>query len=104
MKKISFTPISGRLVLKKIEKDELSEGGIVIPDAMRDVHGKHEAAWATVVAVGPGMDEHRDLPNGGMECKVGDLVTYPAAQGFSFKIEGEEFMSIYEKFILGIVS
>lgn len=103
MKKISFKPISGKLILKKIDKSEHSAGGIIIPDIVRESYSKNESALAEVLAVGPGMDENRFHPNGGMECRVGDQVVYPSNQGFSFKIDNQEFLSLYENFVQAVI-
>ena len=103
MKKLIFKPISGRLILTKIEKDELSSGGIVIPDTLREANAKGEASAGYVVSVGPGRDENRHLPDGGMECKVGDLVFYPSFQGYNFSLCGRKYLSIYESFCVAVI-
>ena len=100
MTEINFKPISARLIIKKILKDEKTAGGIFIPDVIRDSYNKGELAMGKVVAVGPGTDERRHLPDGGMECKVGDTVGYRSNEGFTFKLGGQEYLSIYESKIL----
>ncbi len=103
MKKVTFKPISSKLIVKRLEKEALSEGGIVIPDNLRDSYRKLEASFARVIACGPGRDELRHLDKGGMECSPGDLIMIPAHEGLSFKLDGEEFLSIYENLVLAIV-
>jgi len=103
MKKIKFMPISSKVILKKIEKEEFTEGGIVVPENLRDSYRKNEASVAKVLAVGPGLDEFRRFPNGGMDSRVGDIVLYSSYEGLTFKLEGQEFLSISEKFIIAKV-
>src|ERR1035437_3920510 len=102
MKKVKFTPISAKLVLERIEKNELSDGGIVIPENVRSSFRKGEAETARVLAVGPGLDEYHSI-GGGMECQVNDIVLIQSNEGLNFSVNGKRYLSLYERFVLAIV-
>lgn len=101
MKVPKFKPISGKVILKKELKAEYSPGGIAIPEVCRGSYNPKESAIGTIVAVGPGLDEHRHF-GGGMETNIGDKVLFSAHEGLSFKVGGTEYTSIYERNIYAI--
>ena len=91
-----FNPIGEKVVLKQVEKDGQTAGGVIIPDTTHEGsrHGE-------ILAVGPG----RLLENGQrghMQCKVGDIVVYPKV-GNTFEAEGEEYMIVREIDLLTIL-
>lgn len=89
-------PLADRVVLKPIEAEEKTKGGIVLPDTAKDKPQEGE-----VIAVGPG----RILDNGtklAPEVKVGDRVIYSKYSGTEVKVEGEEYLIIRESDILAI--
>jgi len=89
-------PLSDRIVLKPIEAEEKTKGGIVLPDTAKDKPQEGE-----VVAVGPG----KILDNGTRltpEVKVGDHVIYSKYSGTEVKIDGEEYLIVRESDVLAI--
>ena len=96
-KRKTFEPLGDRVVIKAIEKEEVSRGGLVIPDTAKEKPQEGE-----VVAVGPGRlnDEGKRLP---MELKVGDRVLYAKYAGTEVKEVDEEFLVLRETDILAKV-
>jgi chaperonin GroES len=89
-------PLSDRVVLKPIQAEEKTKGGIVLPDTAKDKPQEGE-----VIAVGPG----RILENGAQlepTVKVGDRVIYSKYSGTEIKINGEEYLIVRESDILAI--
>ncbi|HHT86028.1 MAG: co-chaperone GroES [Bacillota bacterium] len=89
-------PLSDRVVLKPIQAEEKTKGGIVLPDTAKDKPQEGE-----VIAVGPG----RILENGTKlepTVKVGDRVIYSKYSGTEIKIDGEEYLIVRESDILAI--
>ena len=89
-------PLSDRIVLKPIEAEEKTKGGIVLPDTAKDKPQEGE-----VVAVGPGkiLDNVTRLTP---EVKVGDHVIYSKYSGTEVKIDGEEYLIVRESDVLAI--
>ena len=90
-------PLGDRIVVKAIEADEKTSGGIVLPDS-----AKERPQTGEVPAVGPG----KTLDNGtvaAMEVKVGDKVVYSKYGGTEIKVEGQEVIILRQDDILGIV-
>jgi len=82
------------VVIKPTEREEVSAGGILLPDTAQEKPQEGE-----VIAVGPGRtaDDGKRIE---MESKVGDLVVYARYAGSDFKEEGEEFLILRETEIL----
>ena len=94
----TFQPFGDRVVIKPIEREEVSSGGILLPDTAQE-----KPQEGNVVAVGPGRtaDDGKRIT---MESKVGDLVVYPRYVGSEFKEEGEEYLILKEGDILAKLS
>ena len=91
-----FLPIADKVIIKKIENEGQTSGGVIIPDTTQE-GSRH----AEVIAVGPG----RILENGErteMQCIVGDTVVFPKV-GNIIEVEGEEFYVVREIDILTIL-
>lgn len=91
-----YKPLADRVILKPVQAEEMTKGGIVLPDTAKDKPQEGE-----VVAVGPG----RILDNGtkvASELKVGDRVIYSKYSGSEVKIEGEEYLIIRESDVLAV--
>ncbi|HEY9869377.1 MAG TPA: co-chaperone GroES [Candidatus Obscuribacterales bacterium] len=95
--KIRLKPLADRVVIKKLEAEEKTSGGIVIPDTAKEKPQKGE-----VLAAGPGrLDENgKRLP---MEVKAGDKVLFAKYSGTDVKIDGEEYVIMAERDILAVV-
>ena len=89
-------PLSDHVVLKPVEAEEKTKGGIVLPDTAKDRPQEGE-----VVAVGPGkvLEYGTRLTP---EVKVGDRVIYSKYSGTEVKIDGEEYLIVRESDILAI--
>ena len=88
-------PLGDRLVVKPIEREEVTKGGIVLPDT-----AKEKPQEGKVIAVGPGRlsdDGKQRIP---MEVKVGDVVVYTKYGGTEIKIDDEELIILRESDIL----
>jgi chaperonin GroES len=87
-------PLADRLVVKPIQKEEMTKGGIIIPDTVKEKPQEGE-----VVAVGPGKitDDGKRID---MEIKVGDRVIYSKYGGSEIKIDNVEMIILRESDIL----
>ncbi len=90
-------PLHDRVLVKRVEDEQVSRGGIIIPDT-----AKEKPVRGRVVAVGNG----RTLKNGDLRAlavKEGDLVLYSKYAGTEVKIEGDEHLIMREDDILGVL-
>ena len=94
---MKFRPLHDRVVVKRIEAEGKTTGGIIIPDT-----AKEKPSQGEIVAVGPGgRDEAgRVIP---IDLEVGDLVLFGKWSGTEVKIDGEDLLIMKESDILGIV-
>jgi len=91
---VKLQPLGDRVVVKPIEGEEVTKGGIVLPDT-----AKEKPQEGKVLAVGPGRLSE-DGKRIAMDVKVGDVVLYIKYGGTEVKIEGEELMVLRESDIL----
>ena len=93
---MKIRPLHDRVVVKRMEEERTSAGGIVIPDSATEKPSKGE-----VLAVGNGKvnDSGEVLP---MEVKVGDHILFGKYSGTEIKIDGEEVLIMREEDILGV--
>ena len=91
---IKLEPLADRLVVKPIEREEVTKSGIVLPDTV-----KEKPQEGKVLAVGPGRLSE-DGKRIAMDIKVGDIVLYAKYGGTEVKIEDEELMILRESDIL----
>jgi len=91
---VKLQPLADRLVVRPIEREEVTKGGIVLPDTAKEKPQEGE-----VLAVGPGRlsDDGKRIA---MEVKVGDRVIYAKYGGTEIKIEDEELVILRESDIL----
>lgn len=90
-------PLGDRVLVKRIEEEEVKKGGIIIPDT-----AKEKPQRGKVIAVGNGRvgDDGKRIP---MEVKTGDEVLFGKYSGSEVKIDGEEHLILREEDILGIL-
>ncbi len=93
---IKIKPLADRLVVKPIEREEVTKGGIVLPDTVKEKPQEGE-----VLAVGPGRLSE-DGKRIAMDVKVGDIVIYSKYGGTEYKIDDEEVIILRESDILAI--
>jgi chaperonin GroES len=98
MARPKFRPLHDRVVVKRIEAEEKSKGGIIIPDSAKEKPQEGE-----IVAVGPGgRDENGKLIVMGV--KAGDRVLFGKWSGTEVKLDGEELLIMKESDIMGVVA
>ena len=97
MAKTKFRPLHDRVVVKRIDAEEKSKGGIIIPDT-----AKEKPSQGQVVAVGPGgRDESGKVIT--PDVKAGDKVLFGKWSGTEVKIDGTEYLIMKESDIMGII-
>ncbi|MGQ9508825.1 MAG: co-chaperone GroES [Thermodesulfobacteriota bacterium] len=94
---MKIRPLQDRVIVKRIEEEERTKGGIIIPDS-----AKEKPQEGKVIAVGKGKmtEDGKLIP---LDVKVGDRVLFGKYAGTEVKIEGEEHLIMREEDILGII-
>ena len=94
---MKFRPLHDRVVVKRIEAEEKSIGGIILPDT-----AKEKPQQGEVIAVGPGgRDEAGKLIP--IDVQVGDRVLFGKWSGTEVKIDGDEYLIMKESDIMGVL-
>jgi chaperonin GroES len=97
MAKLKFRPLHDRVVVKRIDAEAKTKGGIIIPDTVKEKPQEGE-----VVAVGPGgRDEAGKLIP--IDLKVGDRVLFGKWSGTEVKLDGDELLIMKESDIMGVI-
>ena len=97
MAKTKFRPLHDRVVVRRIDAEEKTKGGIIIPDTAKEKPQEGE-----VIAVGPGgRDESGKLTP--MDVKAGDRVLFGKWSGTEVKLDGEDFLIMKESDIMGVI-
>ncbi|MBO6744735.1 MAG: co-chaperone GroES [Roseitalea sp.] len=98
MAEMNFRPLHDRVVVRRVESEEKTAGGIIIPDTAKEKPQEGE-----VVAVGPGgRDDDGDLI--AMDVKAGDRVLFGKWSGTEVKLNGEDLLIMKESDIMGVLS
>jgi chaperonin GroES len=98
MAKTKFRPLHDRVVVRRIEAEEKTKGGIIIPDTAKEKPQEGE-----VIAVGPGgRDESGKLI--APELKAGDRVLFGKWSGTEVKLDGEDLLIMKESDIMGVIA
>jgi chaperonin GroES len=98
MAKLKFRPLHDRVVVKRIDAEEKSAGGIIIPDTVKEKPSQGE-----IVAVGPGgRDESGKLVP--LDLKTGDRVLFGKWSGTEVKLDGEDLLIMKESDIMGVIA
>ena len=94
---MKFRPLHDRVVLKRIEQEEKTAGGIIIPDTAQEKPMEGE-----VVATGPGArgEDGKIHP---LDVKTGDRVLFGKWSGTEVKIDGEELVILKESDVMGVI-
>jgi len=90
-------PLADRVVVKKLDAEDKTSGGIVLPDT-----AKEKPQQAEVLAVGPGKIDEKGARQP-MEVKVGDKVLFAKYSGTEVKIESVEYIILSERDILAVI-
>src|SRR5262245_26206065 len=94
---MKFRPLHDRVVVRRIDAEEKSAGGIIIPDT-----AKEKPSQGEVIAVGPGgRDEHGKLIP--IDVKAGDIILFGKWSGTEVKIDGVEYLIMKESDIMGVL-
>jgi chaperonin GroES len=95
---MGFRPLHDRVLVRRVEAEEKTAGGIIIPDT-----AKEKPQEGRVLAVGTGrtLDNGTKLP---MDVKPGDKIIYSKYSGSEIKLDGKEYLIISEKDVLAIVT
>ena len=94
---MKFRPLHDRVVVRRLEGEEKTKGGIIIPDTVKEKPQEGE-----VVAIGPGArDESGKLVP--LDLKVGDVVLFGKWSGSEIKIDGKELLIMKESDVMGVI-
>ena len=97
MEKTKFRPLHDRVVVRRVDSEEKTAGGIIIPDTAKEKPSEGE-----VVAVGPGArDESGKIV--ALDVKKGDRILFGKWSGTEVKVDGQDLLIMKESDILGIV-
>ncbi len=94
---MKIRPLHDRIIVKRVEEEERTKGGIIIPDTAKE---KPMEGKVTAVGKGKVMDDGKIQP---LDVKVGDRVLFGKYAGTEIKIEGEEHLIMREDDILGVI-
>jgi len=95
---MSFRPLHDRVVVRRLDSEEKSKGGIIIPDT-----AKEKPSEGVVVAVGPGTrDDSGKIV--APDVKAGDRILFGKWSGTEVKLDGEELLIMKESDIMGVIA
>ena len=94
---MAFRPLGDRVLVKRVEEEEKTKGGIIIPDTAKEKPQEGE-----VVAVGPGArdDSGKIQP---LDVKAGDRILFGKYSGQNVKVDGDEYLVMREEDIMGVL-
>jgi chaperonin GroES len=94
---MKIRPLNDRILVKRLEEEEKTAGGIIIPDS-----AKEKPAEGEIVSVGPGkMNDSGDRV--AMDVKAGDRVLFSKYGGTDVKLDGDDYLIMREDDILGVI-
>ena len=95
---MAFRPLGDRVLVKRVEEEEKTKGGIIIPDTAKEKPQEGE-----VIAVGPGArdDNGKIQP---LDVKTGDRILFGKWSGTEVKLDGQDLLIMKESDILGVVA
>ena len=95
---MAFRPLGDRVLVKRVEEESKTKGGIIIPDTAKEKPQEGE-----VVAVGPGVRDE-DGKHVALELKAGDRILFGKWSGTEVKIDGEDLIIMKDSDVLGVLS
>ena len=95
---MAFTPLHDRVLVRRVESEEKTAGGLIIPD-----NAKEKPAEGEVVAVGAGAKDD-DGDRIAMDVKAGDRILFGKWSGTEVTVDGEELLIMKESDVLGLMS
>jgi chaperonin GroES len=95
---MTFRPLGDRVVIRRVDEEARTKGGIIIPDSAKEKPQEGE-----VIAVGPGArdDEGQRIP---MNVKSGDRILFGKWSGSEIKLDGEDLLIMKESDIMGVLA
>jgi chaperonin GroES len=94
---MSFRPLHDRVVVRRVDSEEKTKGGIIIPDT-----AKEKPSEGVIVSVGPGARDENGKINA-LDVKAGDRVLFGKWSGTEVKLNGEDLIIMKESDIMGII-
>ncbi|EAR51469.1 Chaperonin Cpn10 (GroES) [Oceanicola granulosus HTCC2516] len=94
---MAFKPLHDRVLVRRVESDEKTKGGLIIPD-----NAKEKPAEGLVIAVGAGAKDE-DGDRIAMDVKEGDRILFGKWSGTEVTVDGEELLIMKESDILGVI-
>ena len=95
---MAFRPLGDRVLVKRVEEESKTKGGIIIPDTAKEKPQEGE-----VVSVGPGARDDSGKVNA-LELKAGDRILFGKWSGTEVKLDGEDLIIMKESDVLGVLS
>ena len=95
---MAFRPLGDRVLVKRIEEEEKTKGGIIIPDT-----AKEKPQEGKVIAVGPGARDDSGKVQA-LDLKVGDKILFGKWSGSEIKLDGDDLLIMKESDVLGVLS
>jgi chaperonin GroES len=95
---MKIKPLHDRVIVKRVQEDEKTKGGIIIPDT-----AKEKPIMGTIIAVGSGKSEGKGEEKTPLDVKEGDKVLFSKYAGTEVTIDGEEHLIMKEEDIIAIV-
>ena len=95
---MAFRPLGDRVLVKRVEEESKTKGGIIIPDTAKEKPQEGE-----VVSVGPGARDDKGKVNA-LELKAGDRILFGKWSGTEVKIDGDDLIIMKESDVLGVLS
>ena len=95
---MAFRPLGDRVLVKRVEEESKTTGGIIIPDTAKEKPQEGE-----VVAVGPGARDDSGKVNA-LELKAGDRILFGKWSGTEVKVDGEDLLIMKESDVLGVIA
>ena len=93
---VRVRPLHDRVIVKRIQEEEKTKGGIIIPDT-----AKEKPQEGQVIAVGPGRRDNGKVT--ALDVKAGDRILFAKYSGTEIKLDGEEHLIMREEDILGVI-
>lgn len=94
---MAFTPLHDRVLVRRVQSDEKTKGGLIIPDS-----AKEKPAEGVVVAVGAGARDD-DGDRIALDVKAGDKILFGKYSGQTVKVQGEELLVMREEDVMGVI-
>ena len=95
---MGFRPLHDRVLVRRIEADEKTAGGIIIPETAQEKPQEGE-----VISVGPGLLDEKTGKRNALEVKAGEFVLFGKYAGQTVKVKGDELLVMREEDIMGVV-